>query len=228
MLKATSEFLNVCPRCLTLRQYRQQNKFFLSLKVARFLSSPSHYDVLNVPKDASQDEIKKAFFEKSKKFHPDVSPSNPHHHKFFLKLNNAYSVIGDKTKRKVYDASLKPQWKPYSRVVDLNKQRAHFYYDTYTDHDSQNDAKQSVFYRRNNNEVALVIIAMMLTGVGLRLLWLGYRHKQYKKQLDINSMKASKLYQESRERSSKYTVKEQLEMLAKKQGKIEKERNEYL
>lgn len=145
MLKATSEFLNVCPRCLTLRQYRQQNKFFIFLKVARFLrqvnilfivickrsnyvkstlfvySSPSHYDVLNVPKDASQDEIKKAFFEKSKKvltaqiqlllieycfnsliiilrnrkevqlpfilqFHPDVSPSNPHHHKFFLKV----------------------------------------------------------------------------------------------------------------------------------------------
>ncbi|XP_046859491.1 dnaJ homolog subfamily C member 4-like isoform X2 [Xenia sp. Carnegie-2017] len=224
MLKATSEFLNVCPRCLTLRQYRQQNKFFLSLKVARFLSSPSHYDVLNVPKDASQDEIKKAFFEKSKKFHPDVSPSNPHHHKFFLKLNNAYSVIGDKTKRKVYDASLKPQWKPYSRVVDLNKQRAHFYYDTYTEIVDRNPQQ----FREHNRKIAFGVVIYMICGATLCFIFVGYRHKQYKKQLDINSMKASKLYQESRERSSKYTVKEQLEMLAKKQGKIEKERNEYL
>ncbi|XP_028392912.1 dnaJ homolog subfamily C member 4-like isoform X1 [Dendronephthya gigantea] len=213
-------------KVVTRLKYRCPRLSWYSIAVlGRFLSAQCHYQVLDVPKSASQEEIKKAFFEKSKKFHPDVSPGNPHHHNIFVKLNNAYSILGDKSKRKDYDRSLLPKQKIYSNQStgseSLHRYRdGSFYYAGDFRHDFSNNAKYSASERPKNYKVALGIIILMTTGVAVRLMWIWYRHKQYKKQLDINSMKASKLYQESRERSSKYTMKEQMERLMEKQGKL--------
>ena len=59
------------------------------------------YDILGVSKTATQDEIKKAYRELCKKYHPDKQGGDDTKIK---EINEAYSVIGDEQKRKEYDA----------------------------------------------------------------------------------------------------------------------------
>ena len=59
------------------------------------------YDILGVSKTATQDEIKKAYRELCKKYHPDKHGGDDTKIK---EINEAYSVIGDEQKRKEYDA----------------------------------------------------------------------------------------------------------------------------
>lgn len=62
-----------------------------------------HYETLNVPRDASPEQIKKSFRELALKYHPDRNPDNPQAEEQFKKINEAYSVIGDPEKKSRYD-----------------------------------------------------------------------------------------------------------------------------
>jgi DnaJ family protein C protein 16 len=63
-----------------------------------------YYQILGVKRDASQQEIKKAFNKLSLKYHPDKNKDKPEWAKnMFIKIANAYEVLSDKEKRKVYD-----------------------------------------------------------------------------------------------------------------------------
>jgi len=57
---------------------------------------------LGVPRNSTADELKKAYFIKAKKFHPDVNKA-PDAKEKFAEINNAYETLGDEKKRKVYD-----------------------------------------------------------------------------------------------------------------------------
>lgn len=69
-----------------------------------------YYKVLGVKKDASQDDIKKAYKKLARKHHPDLNPDNPDAHKKFQELNEANEVLSDPEKRKKYD-QYGEQWK---------------------------------------------------------------------------------------------------------------------
>lgn len=60
------------------------------------------YDVLGVSKDASQDEIKKAYRRLSKKYHPDLNDS-PDADAKFKEVAEAYETLSDESKRSNYD-----------------------------------------------------------------------------------------------------------------------------
>lgn len=62
-----------------------------------------YYDVLGVPKDASRDEIKKAFHALAKKYHPDFNKDNPSAKRKFQELREAYEILQDPGKREQYD-----------------------------------------------------------------------------------------------------------------------------
>ena len=65
--------------------------------------SEDYYQILGISKDASPDEIKKAYKKLAKKYHPDLNKDNPDSEKKFKELNQAYSVVGDDKKREHYD-----------------------------------------------------------------------------------------------------------------------------
>lgn len=65
--------------------------------------SSDFYELLGVPKNATQDEIKKAYRKQAHKYHPDKNPGNAKAEANFKKINNAYEVLGDEKKRANYD-----------------------------------------------------------------------------------------------------------------------------
>uniref|UniRef100_A0A3Q1EKR4 DnaJ homolog subfamily A member 3, mitochondrial n=1 Tax=Acanthochromis polyacanthus TaxID=80966 RepID=A0A3Q1EKR4_9TELE len=61
------------------------------------------YEVLGVSRTASQKDIKKAYYQLAKKYHPDTNPDDPEAKEKFAKLAEAYEVLSDEVKRKQYD-----------------------------------------------------------------------------------------------------------------------------
>ena len=61
------------------------------------------YQILGVARDASQAEIKKAYRQLVRQYHPDTNRNNPEAEETFKKINAAYSVLGDPEKRSRYD-----------------------------------------------------------------------------------------------------------------------------
>jgi len=66
------------------------------------LLSTSHYDVLQIKKNASNEEIKKSFRNLALKYHPDKNKSNDSKEKF-LRIVEAYEILSDENSRKKYD-----------------------------------------------------------------------------------------------------------------------------
>jgi curved DNA-binding protein len=62
-----------------------------------------YYRSLGVPRNATQDEIKKAFRKLAREFHPDVATNKKVAEEKFKEINEAYEVLGDPDKRAKYD-----------------------------------------------------------------------------------------------------------------------------
>lgn len=63
-----------------------------------------YYATLGIQKNATEDEIKKAYRNLAFKYHPDRNPGDKSAEENFKKINEAYSVLSDSSKRAQYDA----------------------------------------------------------------------------------------------------------------------------
>ena len=66
-------------------------------------SKRDYYEVLGIPKTATEAEIKKAFRTTAKKYHPDMHPGDKECEEKFKEAQEAYAVLSDPEKRRQYD-----------------------------------------------------------------------------------------------------------------------------
>lgn len=68
------------------------------------LAAKDYYKVLQVPRNASAKDIKKAYYQLAKKYHPDVNKDDPQAARLFQEVSEAYEVLSDEGKRRDYDS----------------------------------------------------------------------------------------------------------------------------
>ncbi|PWS31825.1 DnaJ C-terminal domain-containing protein [Pedobacter paludis] len=78
-----------------------------------------YYKILELKKDATADEIKKAYRKLARKYHPDLNPNNEEANKKFQQINEANEVLSDPVKRKKYDQ----HGKDWQHADQFNQQR---------------------------------------------------------------------------------------------------------
>src|SRR5687768_17475006 len=67
------------------------------------MAKKDYYQILGVKKDAKADEIKKAYRRLARKHHPDVNPNDKASEEKFKEVQEAYDILSDEKKRKVFD-----------------------------------------------------------------------------------------------------------------------------
>jgi molecular chaperone DnaJ len=87
------------------------------------MAKRDYYEVLGVPRSASEDDLKSAFRQLARKYHPDVS-EDPNAEEKFKEINEAYAVLSDNEKRAAYDryghAGVNTQGMPDFTNIDLS------------------------------------------------------------------------------------------------------------
>ncbi|MGC8734480.1 MAG: DnaJ domain-containing protein [bacterium] len=77
-----------------------------------------YYEILGVSKNATEKELKEAYRKLVRKYHPDLNPNNREEaEKIFREINEAYEVLSDPEKRKLYD-KYGHNWKNFSQFKD--------------------------------------------------------------------------------------------------------------
>lgn len=85
--------------------FRQACHFHTS-PVSNTEAAADHYKTLELKTSASASDIKKNFYALSKKHHPDHNPNDTHAAERFVKISEAYAVLGNPPKREKYDRAM--------------------------------------------------------------------------------------------------------------------------
>lgn len=86
----------------------------------------NYYEILEIPTNATAEEIKRAYYSLCKKYHPDINPNTAN---LFKNINEAYETLIDTKKRKKYDSTLHidPKDSKYNDFTSNYYSRAEYY-----------------------------------------------------------------------------------------------------
>ena len=90
------------------------------------MAGKDYYSILGVKRDASEQEIKRAYRRLARKHHPDVNPGDKSAEARFKEINEAYEVLSDKEKRQKYD-QFGDRWQYADQFAKAGGQRTPFW-----------------------------------------------------------------------------------------------------
>ncbi|CAG5990148.1 dnaJ homolog subfamily C member 4 isoform 2-T2 [Menidia menidia] len=191
----------------------------------------NYYDLLGVKSDASTEEIKNAFFDKSKKLHPDSDPSNPELHSQFVKLNEAYRVLSKELSRKEYDFKIQHPYSGGGVFRSTSTQAAYRSSDTQEGfrywgqfHQSQSPEmtaeQRQERKKRNFRLVAYCVIAMMLS-IGAHMVFFKKLEEVHNNFMDEKDRVITEIYNDAKERARVNGFKKQTEILRQKHAEFQ-------
>uniref|UniRef100_A0AAV2MJM3 J domain-containing protein n=1 Tax=Knipowitschia caucasica TaxID=637954 RepID=A0AAV2MJM3_KNICA len=175
--------------------------------------SANHYDLLGIKSDASLEEIKNAFFDKSKKVHPDSDPSNPDLHTQFVKLNEAYRVLSkDKSRKENTDHSNKYSSEAYE------SQR---YWEQFRQSNAHNMSSEAWQKRRTQNQRVLgYCVAAIVLSVGVHYVLFRKLEEVHTNYMDEKDRVITAIYNEAKERARVNSFEKQKEILSQKHAEF--------
>ncbi len=97
--------------------------------------SKDYYQILGVNKNASVEDIKKAYKKLAKKYHPDLNPNNPEAEKKFKEINEAVAALADPQKKAHYDQYGSAEGQTFEGF-DPNQMRGFNFNDIFGDFDN--------------------------------------------------------------------------------------------
>jgi len=104
-----------------------------------------YYELFNLKVECTQKEIRKAYYHKALKYHPDkTGPDDKEATRIFLKLTKAYDILSDPKKRREYDEKLKAKLQQKARIEKFDAKRRQMKEDL--------DLKERAFKRQKGEE----------------------------------------------------------------------------
>ncbi|XP_034038078.1 dnaJ homolog subfamily C member 4 [Thalassophryne amazonica] len=215
--------LRICQCCLWC--YKSSSRLLSQSSVRR--KAVNYYDLLGVKSDATLEEIKNAFFLKSKKLHPDSDPSNPDLHCEFVNLNQAYRVLSKQSSRKEYDLKIKYSYSrdqpfratsgsTYTASTENQNMRywKQFHYANQMSAEEQQKQKKKKLYT-----VFYCIIGMMVS-IGIHMLLFRKLQEIHINYMNEKDRVLTKIYNEAKERARSKSFEKQIEVMLKKQAEF--------
>ncbi|XP_029918599.1 dnaJ homolog subfamily C member 4 [Myripristis murdjan] len=219
--------LRLCQSCLWC--YRSGLRLFSQSSALR--ASVNYYELLGVKPTATLEEIKNAFFDKSKKVHPDSDPSNPALHSQFVELNEAYRVLSKELSRKEYDLKFR---QPYSGGQAFSSTSSYTSYgasaepqenERYWEQFRHSQAQQmtaDAWQKRRTRNFKLVgycVIAMLLS-IGAHVVFFRKLEEVHNNFMDEKDRVITEIYNQSKERARVNGFKKQTEILRQKHAEF--------
>ena len=145
-----------------------------------------YYNVLGIEKNATQEDIKKAYRKLARKHHPDLNPNDKESHKKFQQVNEANEVLSDPEKRKKYDQYGK-DWQHAEQFEQTrqSRQQGGFSRETFTG--DFNDSEFSDFFTSMFGNMG---------GGGYRQRQTKFRGEDYHAELQLNLTDVYKTHQQ--------------------------------
>ncbi|XP_037117024.1 dnaJ homolog subfamily C member 4 isoform X1 [Syngnathus acus] len=194
--------------------------------------SANYYDLLGVKSDATLEEIKNAFFDKSKKLHPDSDPSNPTLHSQFVELNEAYTVLSREPSRKEYDFKIR---RPYngggeggqvfrSASSHTNngtsgataQDNIRYWEQIYQSHTQEMSVEERERRRKRNFRLVAYCFLTMALSVGAHFIFFRKLEEVHSNFMDEKDRVITEIYKDSKERARVNGFKKQTEILRQK------------
>ncbi|XP_054997540.1 dnaJ homolog subfamily C member 4 isoform X4 [Sorex araneus] len=203
-----------CGASKPIRARGRSQPSFWKWRRSRSPSGPSnYYELLGVHPSASTEEVKRAFFSKSKELHPDRDPGNPTLHSRFVELSEAYQVLSHAESRRNYDLQLRSATAPTPGASGPRGAAHQAYRGAWEDPNSRYWAQfrgvrpQGPEERRRqqklNQRVMGYCLLVMLAGMGLHYVAFRKLEQMHRSFMDEKDRIITAIYNEARARAKK-------------------------
>ncbi|KAM6953676.1 dnaJ homolog subfamily C member 4 [Aplochiton taeniatus] len=218
--------LRLCQSCLWC--FKSGQRLFSQSSIHR--AGVNYYDLLGVKPDATIEEIKNAFFDKSKKAHPDRDLSNPDLHTQFVKLNEAYSVLSKDKARKEYDLTLRQPYRggqafrttsSYTHHPSAEAEESKRYWEQFR-HSQPQESTAEEWNRKRKRNFRLVSYCLitMVVSIGAHFVFFRKLEEVHNNFMDEKDRVITEIYRDSKERARVNGFKKQTEILRQKHAEF--------